>query len=143
MNDSGRDIGKLIYVGDTVKADFEAAKKANLKFAAIASSFISTPADFMAAGLDKKLIFTNPADFCIDIDLVIITSPLCDTIESYFYRLSKVHFSNEVLLYTLFYKGTLEEKKLEDRAVPINHTIINDFDRNVKVDNNNAYCIVD
>lgn len=79
----------------------------------------------------------------VDIDLVIITSPLCDTIESYFYRLSKVHFSNEVLLYTLFYKGTLEEKKLEDRAVPINHTIINDFDRNVKVDNNNAYCIVD
>lgn len=71
LNDSGRDIGKLIYVGDTVKADFEAAKKADLKFAAIASSFISTPADFMAAGLDKKLIFTNPADFCIDVDLVI------------------------------------------------------------------------
>lgn len=79
----------------------------------------------------------------VDIDLVIITSPLCDTIESYFYRLSKVHFSNEVLLYTLFYKSTLEEKKLEDRSVPANHTIINDFDRNVKVDNNNAYCIVD
>ena len=79
----------------------------------------------------------------IDIDLVIITSPLCDTIESYFYRLSKVHFSNEVLLYTLFYKGTLEEKKLEDRTIPDNHTIINDFDRNVKVDNNNDYCIVD
>lgn len=78
-----------------------------------------------------------------DIDLVIITSPLCDTIESYFYRLSKVHFSNEVLLYTLFYKGTLEEKKLEDRTIPANHTIINDFDRNVKVDNNNDYCIVD
>lgn len=79
----------------------------------------------------------------IDIDLIIITSPLCDTIESYFYRLSKVHFSNEVLLYTLFYKGTLEEKKLEDRTIPANHTIINDFDRNVKVDNNNDYCIVD
>ena len=79
----------------------------------------------------------------VDIDLVIITSPLCDTIESYFYRLSKVHFSNEVLLYTLFYRSTLEEKKLEDRSVPANHTIINDFDRNVKVDNNNAYCIVD
>lgn len=79
----------------------------------------------------------------VDIDLVIITSPLCDTIESYFYRLSKVHFSNEVLLYTLFYKGTLEEKKLEDRTIPTNHTIINDFDRNVKVDNNNDYCIVD
>lgn len=79
----------------------------------------------------------------VDIDLVIITSPLCDTIESYFYRLSKVHFSNEVLLYTLFYKNTLEEKKLEDRSVPANHTIINDFDRNVKVDNNNDYCIVD
>ena len=50
---------------------------------------------------------------------------------------------SKVLLYTLFYKSTLEEKKLEDRTVPVNHTIINDFDRNVKVDNNNAYCIVD
>lgn len=79
----------------------------------------------------------------VDIDLIIITSPLCDTIESYFYRLSKIHFSNEVLLYTLFYKGTLEEKKLEDRTIPANHTIINNFDRNVKVDNNNDYCIVD
>ena len=79
----------------------------------------------------------------VDIDLVIITSPLCDAIESYFYRLSKVHFADEVLLYTLFYKGTLEEKKLEDRATPANHTTINDVDRNVKADNNNDYCIVD
>lgn len=79
----------------------------------------------------------------VDIDLVIITSPLCDSVESYFYRLSKVHFANEVLLYTLFYKGTLEEKKLEDRSVPANHTTINDLDRNVKVDSNDDYCIVD
>lgn len=79
----------------------------------------------------------------VDIDLVIITSPLCDAVESYFYRLSKVHFADEVLLYTLFYKGTLEEKKLEDRGNPINHTIINHVGRNVKVDDNDDYCIVD
>ena len=89
------------------------------------------------------ILSNNQTTIATIFDLVIITSPLCDTVESYFYRLSKVHFSNEVLLYTLFYKGTLEEKKLEDRAIPVNHTIINDFDRNVKVDNNNAYCIVD
>lgn len=79
----------------------------------------------------------------VDIDLVIITSPLCDTVENYFYRLSKVRFAKEVQLYTLYYKGTLEERKLSERTTPPNHTIINASELNVKVDNNNDYCIVD
>lgn len=79
----------------------------------------------------------------VDIDVIIITSPLCDTVESYLYRLSKVHFANKVTLYTLYYKSTLEEKRLVDRTIPPNHTIINKDELNVKVENNFSYCVVD
>jgi len=71
LKQKGRDVNKVIYVGDTVLADYEAAKRKGLKFVAIASSFISTPADFMSAGLSEKLIFDNPADLCLNIDEVI------------------------------------------------------------------------
>ena len=77
------------------------------------------------------------------IDVVIITSPLCETIETYFYRLSKVDFSSEVTLYTLYYKGTLESKKLEDRKVPSTHNIVNENEIEVKTENNYDYCVVD
>jgi hypothetical protein len=79
----------------------------------------------------------------VDIDVVIITSPLCDTIESYFYRLSKVRFAKTVVLHTLYYKSTIEERRLADRTTPINHTVINKDDVNVKVDDNYDYCLVD
>lgn len=71
LTEKGRDIGKVVYIGDTVNADYEAAKKRGLKFVAIASSFMSTPADFVASGLDKKMIFNNPADLCINTDKII------------------------------------------------------------------------
>ena len=77
------------------------------------------------------------------IDIVIITSPLCETIETYFYRLSKVEFPSEVTLYTLYYKGTLESKKLEDRKVPSTHNIVNENEIEVKTENNYDYCVVD
>ena len=79
----------------------------------------------------------------LHLDVIVITSPLCDTVESYLYRLSKVHFANKVTLYTLYYKSTLEEKRLVDRTIPPNHTIINKDELNVKVENNFSYCVVD
>lgn len=79
----------------------------------------------------------------IDVDVIIITSPLCDTVETYLYRLSKVKFAKRLTLYTLYYKGTLEERKLAERTVPPNHIIQNKDELNVKVDNNFDYCIVD
>lgn len=79
----------------------------------------------------------------VHIDVVIITSPLCETIESYLYRLSKVEFSDEIILHTLYYKGTIEERKLQDRKVPATHNILNEAEIEVKTENNYDYCIVD
>lgn len=92
------------------------------------------------------VLSTNAApdkDLAVNIDVVVITSPLCDTIETYLYRLSKVEFAKEVQLYTLYYKGSLEEKKLDERIVPPTHTILNKTEIEVKSDNNYDYCIVD
>ena len=92
------------------------------------------------------VLSTNAApdkDLAVNIDVVVITSPLCETIETYLYRLSKVEFAKEVQLYTLYYKGSLEEKKLDERIVPPTHTILNKAEIEVKSDNNYNYCIVD
>lgn len=92
------------------------------------------------------VLSTNAApdkNLAVNIDVVVITSPLCDTIETYLYRLSKVEFAKEVQLYTLYYKGSLEEKKLDERNVPPSHTILNKAEIEVKSDNNYDYCIVD
>ncbi len=92
------------------------------------------------------VLSTNAApdkDLAVNIDVVVITSPLCDTIETYLYRLSKVEFAKEVQLYTLYYKGSLEEKKLDERIIPSTHTILNKTEIEVKSDNNYDYCIVD
>lgn len=92
------------------------------------------------------VLSTNAApdkNLAVNIDVVVITSPLCDAIETYLYRLSKVEFAKEVQLYTLYYKGSLEEKKLDERIVPSTHTILNKVEIEVKSDNNYDYCIVD
>lgn len=92
------------------------------------------------------VLSTNAApdkDLAVNIDVIVITSPLCDTIETYLYRLSKVEFAKEIQLYTLYYKGSLEEKKLDERIVPPTHTVINKAEIEIKSDNNYDYCIVD
>lgn len=92
------------------------------------------------------ILSTNAApdkDLAINIDIIVITSPLCDTVETYLYRLSKVEFAKEIQLYTLYYKGSLEEKKLDERIIPPTHAILNKAEIEVKSDNNYDYCIVD
>ena len=92
------------------------------------------------------VLSTNAApdkDLAVNVDVVVITSPLCDTMETYLYRLSKVQFAKEVQLYTLYYKGSLEEKKLDERVNGANHLILNKTEIEVKSDNNYDYCIVD
>lgn len=92
------------------------------------------------------VLSTNAApdkDLAVNIDVIVITSPLCDTVETYLYRLSKVEFAKEIQLYTLYYKGSLEEKKLDERTIGSNHTILNKAEIEVKSDNNYDYCIVD
>lgn len=77
-------------------------------------------------------------DLAIDVDVVIITSPMCEDIKSYMYRLSKIYFrSKHIELYSLYCRNTSEQKMIERKSLSDNH--------NVKisiVDENNSDFIV-
>lgn len=94
-----------------------------------------------------KILSTNNApdkSLNIDVDVVIITSPLCEEIKNYIYRLSSVGFnSNPIKLYTLYIKNTLEEKRLADRELSSNHVIVNRNEINVQYDEKSDFIIVD
>ena len=82
-------------------------------------------------------------DLNIDVDVIIITSPLCENLKAYLYRLAKVTFNTPIILYTLYCKDTMEEKEINNRSLAENHHIVNANDEIVKNDNNSAYTIVD
>lgn len=82
-----------------------------------------------------NVISTNNApdkDLCIDVDVIIITSPLCEDINSYLYRLSNINFrSNKIELYSIYCKNTIEQKQLENKALSNNHNVkFSDDDNN-------------
>ena len=79
----------------------------------------------------------------IDVDIVIITSPLCNTIEEYLYRLDKVKFNSPIKLYTLYVTNSLEQRQLEDRKLPVSHILLNNIKNDVAYDKNNDVVIVD
>lgn len=67
----GVTMDKLVYIGDTVDFDYKAALNKGLPFVAIASSFVAEPQDFIAAGLNEDLVYTDPAGLCIEVDKII------------------------------------------------------------------------
>ena len=72
---------------------------------------------------DKKL--------AIDVDVIIITSPMCEDIQSYIYRLSNVYFrSKKILLYSLYCTHTLEQKMIEKKIISDKHNVKNSIDAN-------------
>lgn len=78
-------------------------------------------------------------DLAIDVDIVIITSPMCEDIKSYMYRLSKIYFrSKHIDLYSLYCRNTSEQKMIEKKSLSDNHNVKNSF-----VDENNSDFIVD
>lgn len=78
-------------------------------------------------------------DLAIDVDIVIITSPMCEDIKSYMYRLSKIYFrSKHIELYSLYCRNTSEQKMIEKKSLSDNHNVKNSF-----VDENNSDFIVD
>lgn len=78
-----------------------------------------------------------------DISVVIITSPQCETIESYMYRLANVCYPrNKIKLYTIYVKNSLEEKKLQNRVVAKTHTIVNKCENAVVLENNSDFIVV-
>lgn len=80
---------------------------------------------------------------CIDIDIVIITSPMCEDIASYFYRLSYCSFTNPLCLYSLYVKNSVEESRLRNKKLAENHIIKEDIKNDVMSENNFDFVIVD
>ena len=73
----------------------------------------------------------------IDVDIIIITSPLCEDIKSYLYRLTKVNYRGDTIkLYSIFCKSTLEHKQLLAKEMASNHIIVNK-DENMDISENN------
>ena len=96
---------------------------------------------------DIRVLSTNNApdkELCIDIDIIIITSPQCEDIKSYMYRLSNVAFkANIIHLYNIYCKNTMEEKLLDSNTYADNHTIINDCEKSVITENDSDFVVVD
>lgn len=94
-----------------------------------------------------RVLSTNNApdkDLTASVDIIIITSPQCESIKSYMYRLSNVDYSSgSIKLYSLFCKGTMEQKLLEQKELTINHTIINNCEKSVINKNNSDFIVVD
>lgn len=78
----------------------------------------------------------------IEVDVVIITSPLCDEIENYVYRLDKVAFREPLKLYTVFCTGTTEEKTLSKRTPKDNHSVFVDNKIAVNYDENSDSIVI-
>lgn len=79
-----------------------------------------------------------------DVDIVIITSPQCETIKSYLYRLANVEFTNdEIVLYSLYCANTIEEKLIERKEIGVNHRIVNERQKQIIDTNNDDIIIVD
>lgn len=96
---------------------------------------------------DIRVLSTNNApdkELCIDVDIIIITSPQCESIKSYMYRLSDINFrSNNIQLYNIYCKNTMEEKLLDNKTLADNHMIINNCEKPVVSENNSDFIIVD
>ena len=67
-------------------------------------------------------------DLAIDVDVIIITSPMCEDIKSYMYRLSKIYFRSRLIkLYSLYCRNTSEQKMIERKSLLENHSVKNSF----------------
>lgn len=93
----------------------------------------------------RVLSTSNAPDkaLCINVDIIIITSPLCEEIENYLYRMTNLRFNEKLTLYSLYIKNSLEEQKLNNKQVSEKHKIINKSENNIIVENNSDFVIVD
>lgn len=78
------------------------------------------------AGIINVLSTSNSPDkdLNIEVDIIIITSPECEDIESYKYRLNKLTYRrNLISLYTLYIINSSEDKKRQNAVISANHSI--------------------
>ena len=80
----------------------------------------------------------------VTIDTIIITSPFCEDIESYIYRLSHVRFTNGKLkLFSIFCKNTIEQQKLFNKDRKCSHDVVNKSEFTDTAEKNIDFLIVD
>ena len=89
----------------------------------------------------KVLVCGNSPDKELNatVDVVIITSPFCESMKSYFYRLGNVKYKGILTLYTLYIINSQEERLNLNKELTNNHNILNN-DNN---EENNDFIIVD
>lgn len=94
-----------------------------------------------------NVLCTNGApdkELNIDVDVIIITSPLCEDIKSYMYRLSNVRYpSGKIKLYSIYIKNSIEQTRLQNKPLANNHQIINKCESLVVNENNSDFILVD
>ncbi len=77
----------------------------------------------------------------VNVDIVIITSPFCEDMETYLYRMTYLSFKDKIVLYTLFCKNTIEERAFERKKLSSNHIIVNSSEIEY-IDNKNSDIIL-
>lgn len=96
---------------------------------------------------DLRILSTSNApdkDLCIDVDIIIITSPQCKSIQSYMYRLSDVCIpSGNIKLYSIYCINTMEEKLLENKEIGKNHKIVSKSENYNFDEKNPDFIVVD
>lgn len=92
------------------------------------------------------LSLSNSPDKSLDVnfDTVIITSPLCEDIKSYLYRLSNISLRSEkIKLFSIFCRNTIEEQRLFNKPLQETHIIVNKDEIMANGEINSDFLIVD
>ena len=94
----------------------------------------------------RVLSTSNSPDktLCVNIDIVIITSPQCEEIKSYIYRLDNLRFNDNIIhLYNIYCKNSTEEKLLDSQMLSSNHKVLNDEEKVIIEQDNSDFIVVD
>lgn len=94
----------------------------------------------------RVLSTSNSPDktLCVNIDIVIITSPQCEEIKSYIYRLDNLRFNDNIIhLYNIYCKNSTEEKLLDAQMLSSNHKVLNDEEKVIIEQDNSDFIVVD
>lgn len=87
---------------------------------------------------------TPDKDLRIPIDIIIITSPKCEDIESYIYRLSNVSYpSNVITLYSLYVRNTIEDKAIQNKNLSATHILLKSNEKSEKSEENFNFIVAD
>lgn len=83
-------------------------------------------------------------DLSLQVDGIILSSPLCMTPNQYLYRLGKVSFNSETIHFHTFYiKDSIEQKAIEGRNVNESYTLVTDYENNIITDDLSDVYFVD